>query len=500
MSIRLSRMSPNSNKTWKDFELLKLSYRLSHQLQSVSHGGTEGDLYLTVFHLYRARIELSISRLRVLFRENREQLDQMISNIFGVFDDHPHPFDGSLKDNLMAFHCLISRMDSQFRVQPRNESDDYDEMNAIVETAYKIYSLQDNGVQKRLQVLAGDTLAEPLHNHIQTLARPRQCHNAFVSYARACRGFNTMNLGYGMPPTPRNAKKAAASATSQSVPARSAENGMIIPSSNQNQSSSAVLMDISTLARTYLSATDSHLSPHVLQPASKRHAFSLMAFVLNDLVPKPKSDIYYLFGFVACESETAVNLLGRVYKKLLTTSRDKAYTSQELWQSLENHCLTQVFDRNGLSNFRTESPLLEQFFNLPLEDRPSVYRLIQFLRVNEGDHDDSDPVACGGLVLIRDYGFHLCKGREEVEILKETYRRALQEINALDLHAACIGMHLSKTVLATNVALGVKHQRLLQNQGPLPDLGFEKIISDFRCRQGLFKKDKKRDRAARRIW
>jgi hypothetical protein len=70
---------------------------------------------------------------------------------------------------------------------------------------------------------------------------------------------------------------------------------------------------------------------------------------------------------------------------------------------------------------------------------------VQFLR----DEASTDP----GVHLQRDYGFKLCKGREDVQRLKEVYAAILQKVGPLRLHQACVDRQLLQ--LAVNVGVDV---------------------------------------------
>ncbi|KAL1601635.1 hypothetical protein SLS60_006550 [Paraconiothyrium brasiliense] len=219
---------------------------------------------------------------------------------------------------------------------------------------------------------------------------------------------------------------------------------------------------------------------------AKESVVYLRASVLGDRIPDPSSDAYYAFGFVALQDEDKLQKLGGLWKAIFMDSPSENAVLVELCQALSEHHVAQFFDRHGWSTFRYELPSIETFFATPPNERTSVYRLVQFIRVEDSTDEGTEPPR----VLIRDYGFHLCKQRGEVVALKDVYRKMLSVLKMVDLHQACVRNQLQSAVMAAGVQFESRHRRLLVNQGPRPDVGYERITAPFAFDQGLFKREK----------
>jgi hypothetical protein len=235
-------------------------------------------------------------------------------------------------------------------------------------------------------------------------------------------------------------------------------------------------------ARQWLEPSERHLTLRELEPSAKRKVLLLLACLLDSQVPTPAFDIYFDFGFVVCTKPKETMTLAGLYKELLTNCGQKVDMFFELWKALSDNTLVQLFDRYGYETFRDEIPVLERFLTAPPGRRPTVWRLIHFLR----QEDNTDPSPW----LQRDYGFQFCKHREEVERLKSIYRAILQKSRPGELHEACTRGQLVKLGLNKGIVIEPGNKRLMQNTYGHPSLGFEDEETPKAYGRPFFKKTK----------
>ncbi|KAF2660159.1 hypothetical protein K491DRAFT_589746 [Lophiostoma macrostomum CBS 122681] len=218
-------------------------------------------------------------------------------------------------------------------------------------------------------------------------------------------------------------------------------------------------------AREWLEPSERHRTLRELEPSSKREALLLLAFLLEGQPPTADLDIYFDFGFVVCKTEDETMILAGLYKALLTKPGEKVDMFYQVWRALADNTLVELFDDNGYPTFRDEIPALERFLSASPGRRPTVWRLIQFIRQQE----NTDPSAW----LQRDYGFQFCKQREEVERLKNIYSAILKKSSPGQLHRACIQGQLFQFGLSKGVVIDPRNKRLMQNTRGHPSLGYD---------------------------
>ncbi|KAF2118880.1 hypothetical protein BDV96DRAFT_596693 [Lophiotrema nucula] len=221
-----------------------------------------------------------------------------------------------------------------------------------------------------------------------------------------------------------------------------------------------------------ISSPASNTSVPIKQPPQKTASHetkSKCALFLSDLMeglnPHPASNSYLTFGYVACEGEDEHQRLGGIFKELLVDSTDRVGTFNDFCLALEQGTMVQFLDNNGYELFREAIPRLEEFFTTPSASRPTVWRLIQFLR-NE-NATDPDPY------MMRDYGFNLCKQRDQVLRLKNVYAQVLQKIDPMKLHYACVEGRLNQLRVEHRIYIEEEDMRFLQNWHAQPGLGRE---------------------------
>ncbi|KAJ4289782.1 hypothetical protein N0V90_011112 [Kalmusia sp. IMI 367209] len=435
------------------------------------------DLWNIVFQLYKNRSQKCISEMMQLFSKHQSQMDDLTSKMLGTTNDAPMALDVAIGDTLIRMHGLVHA------IQHGSTTDQ--QYNAILRQAHYLYRLEGGHIQKRLGFVLGSAFGNGIYHHITILAQPKRAFNTFVRTARALNTFSPIDLKHGLPPISQHSQPSTRAIAPQSLEPKPRAKLPIVGQPSQltrpgNPPKVTNIDHILAPARAYLSDSDRHIGPLSLKPLAKRNALMLTASVIDGQIPNPDWEAYYAFGYPACETEEEVQKLGGLYREILTDAPSKTTVFGELWRAVQDDALPALFDKYGWSSFRDDMPGLERFLHKVTDSRESVYRLIQFLRSRE----NTDPPP----VLIRDYGFHRCKQREQVAILKEVYMKALGKLGPRGLHEACVSGKLREAVASTGMQILPHQHRLLENQWPNPTIGFEAIIGSFISDQGLFKR------------
>ncbi|KAF2274275.1 uncharacterized protein EI97DRAFT_479077 [Westerdykella ornata] len=241
--------------------------------------------------------------------------------------------------------------------------------------------------------------------------------------------------------------------------------------------------DVQKEAVHYLKPEDQSTGIHRLQPPEKSQALSLISALLQHWSPAPNEDTYLAFGYAACSNDVEISHLNGLYHKLLIQCVDKVEMFQALWMALKSNTMVSFFEQNGFH--RTALDCISgpvRYFVFPPNKRPSVFRHIAFIRASA--LTEPPPV------LRRDYGYQLCKQREEVEKLKKIYGHILRNRDPCALHNSCVGRQLWQLVLETKAPVDLqKDRRFFVNIAPHPELGFESGPDGLKGYEGqLFKK------------
>ncbi|KAK6538662.1 hypothetical protein TWF694_010239 [Orbilia ellipsospora] len=226
-------------------------------------------------------------------------------------------------------------------------------------------------------------------------------------------------------------------------------------------------------ARPYLDVEDRKKSVLDLQPEAKRDSYALLAGIFHRSTPGPTDVDWYFFGFVTCRGRGEVGMLLDIYQLLLAENDGSDYykvekrdptlpvSFEDFWKAHEAGTLIQLMDSNGLTERRSKLPLLVEFLSVSPKSRPSVWNLNVFLTVN-------DPVKYAPVPSVQaDYGLVNCKNLEEICILMEIYQRALNIVDPLALHRACIAGELFQ-FCSQYVPLKKCWRPLVKNSYPLP--------------------------------
>ncbi|KAL5443340.1 hypothetical protein PMIN07_008909 [Paraphaeosphaeria minitans] len=469
-TIRLARLSTKD----ECLELSDAARRFAQAFARIHDAHAQGystdsrDLEEVVFRLYQKRTLQLRSNLHDLWRSNQEKFHEIIADMSGIWDEDGRVArDEAIGDAIITINGLVS-------LQSMDPNDHEASLIALILASLELLNIEGGMIQQRLKNVLGSSLAVEVYDNAAKLIQPIKSVQTFVRTAHALREFDTIKFLRG------DASADGGSSQSTSGPVRSPASSSSSPSSSLSNHMST--NDNASSVSPNSSSADHEATIATIPPAIRSAAVELAACVLENRIPDSHTEGYYLFGFPACNNDDETQQLGWLYKAMLLNAQSQATVLADICQALNKNQLAQSFDRNGWASFRSELPYLEGFLTAPLLERPTVFRLVQFLRCM----DDSNPPP----VLIRDWGFHNCRQREEVEILKDIYQRSLEKLSIFQLHHACVSNTLLATVRGARIHFEHNHARFLSNQGPLPGLGYQKISSPFMFDQGLFKHEK----------
>ncbi|XP_014562006.1 hypothetical protein COCVIDRAFT_85393 [Bipolaris victoriae FI3] len=228
--------------------------------------------------------------------------------------------------------------------------------------------------------------------------------------------------------------------------------------------------------------TESVTATRKPEPRTKQEvALLIQTASRGHLLPKHES-AWYSFGFVCTTTEEDERRLAGLYAVLIQET-DSPDSFREPQHTLETCNLATLFDTKGYGNFRELSPHLETFLTTPAEQRPTVWRLKQFIH----DTNNANPPAS----LRRDYGFKYCRQRDEVTRLKAIYSKMFEKMGVMEVHSACVHGRLYETAKREGVTIQAKDARLMKNDYPSPFVGFENTAGLENYRKPLFKKQLK---------
>lgn len=223
--------------------------------------------------------------------------------------------------------------------------------------------------------------------------------------------------------------------------------------------------DIFAVVRPYLSEEDQAIGLLRLQPASKQDSAQLLGAVLRGKLLPKGTNAFHTFGFVTLRNESDERTLGGLYAAILQESTDPPSIFREIMQAVETHTLVDLIKRKEYSHILSQLPSsLSTFLAAPVAERPTVWHLMQFA----ADESSTSPPA----YLQRDYGFKMCRLREEVQRLKDIYWDLLKTVDPIELHYACVHGRLYRFAKLRGSAIP-KDERLMNNDSPAEHIGFE---------------------------
>lgn len=237
--------------------------------------------------------------------------------------------------------------------------------------------------------------------------------------------------------------------------------------------------------RQYLPKEDHGLGLLELRPASKQAVALLIGCLLHYIPVPPGSDTYYAFGFTTCLDEKHVQELAEYYRGLLDTTLKPTVVFQSIMKALEYRTLPGLLRNQGQQDidFDKTFPGLTRFLTAQPKDRPSVHRLVQFIR----DEDNDEPLPC----LKRDYGFKFCTQREHVAQLKVIYANVIRKAGPQQLHYACKYGRLFDHANNTLGYVDPSMRRLLHNDYQNFTVGYDDARGLDTYMQTLFKTSRK---------
>jgi hypothetical protein len=241
--------------------------------------------------------------------------------------------------------------------------------------------------------------------------------------------------------------------------------------------------DIASVIRPYLTSADQALSVAQLSPAAKQDTAQLLGAVLRGKLLPISFHAYYSFGFVTAQDTGQERQLAGLYSAILQEALTPTTIFRELVQALETNTLVRLFDIKEYAHFRQLFPRLESFLRTPPEKRSSVWRLIQYIRIETY----TEPAA----VLKRDYGLQFCITHQEVDLLKAIYTRILAKCSPKELHEACKHGRMVELAQQKGVHVEHGHRRFMQNDYGYPGVGFDNDEGLERHRAPLFKRTPK---------
>ncbi|KAL6705206.1 hypothetical protein ACN47E_007166 [Coniothyrium glycines] len=247
----------------------------------------------------------------------------------------------------------------------------------------------------------------------------------------------------------------------------------------QSKSTPAQHQDVLSVVRPYLHPDDRSLTLLRMAPDAKRESAELAAFVLRGLPPPCHSAAWLSFGFAAANTPETEGKLAKMYQSILLSGKSPRETFRLLQDALEQNTLVSILDDQD-TNVRGLIPQLSHFLSRPRQERESVWMLKQFTRADEGV--DPSPL------LQRDYGFKVCRQRDEVERLKRYYEAMLQKMGPRKVHDACVHGRLFQAALSSGLDIPTRDKRLLSNDGPASFIGFDNGIGVAGYERAFFKR------------
>lgn len=404
----------------------------------------------------------------------------MVSTLFGALDEFPSDLDRELGDHVIALYSQICALPAQQMT--------VSDFEAVIWKASLMLRLP--GFEGRLRpLLGGSSFANNLYKCLVQLAKPKRAFDTAVRTALAFSTFSCVTVQQGLPGPERLHPEPASQAHSRtskspSLPLSVEKSKRLQAYEAAANSPSNLVPDIFQLALAFLAPEDCNVGHKRLMPVEKQQAFELLVSLRNRENPRPGTCAYYAFGYPSASNDDEAMALGGLYATLLQVEGQERQMFEELWVALRDNALVDYFDQRGWQCFRREIPCAEKFLNTPPSSRETVWRLIEFLR----DEQATEPPRA----LKRDYGFHICKTREEVIFLKDMLKDLLASLGPKKLHEACIHGRLQEKAVRAKVTIKPQYRRLLRNHYPYPGLGYEKFKDEYEFAEPLFKRPLRR--------
>ncbi|KAF2016564.1 hypothetical protein BU24DRAFT_492630 [Aaosphaeria arxii CBS 175.79] len=449
--------------------LADLQVALRGIASAVTGKGTDAakeKLKVITFECFRERLNAILPQLDKRFDEAMDELNALSARGAGVDVDLLLKHEADLITSLLELERGVSSI-VKGHIQKPHLAD-------IVQEAFTIVT--DGALQLRY-LFQDDEVFDRLLTHIVLLAKPKLIFNTCVRAARSLDGFSSLRIRHQKTAMPQGLSPLGQS--SRTNPGAPSTYGSTIPDHNrvfwtlnsprQSQRETLVyeelpvglIQNMRSLVKPFLEEKDRHAGIFRIFPVAKQNAVKLLGYILQGLNPPPEEEGHYDAGFVLCQTSQQEKSLGDMYQHLFKRCGERTGKGRELftmfWVSIHNNDLFTILDRCGYSYVQTIIPGLKQFLNTHKEQRPSVYRLVQFLRT-----DSLKPSE----LLCQDYGFRNCKAMHHyIETMKETYTDVLKFAAPPDLHKAAQMHRLLDFIRENGVNVEEGNERLFKTFG-----------------------------------
>jgi hypothetical protein len=438
----------------------------------------------------------AIEELKQLFKDHQTMYENLVTTMYGMDDLAGPQMDTELGDKIIGLAQDAHSYNGSMK-----------EVNDLIEKSQSMMTGIDHLLVRLKGISRRSTFATELHKVIFIISMPLRTFHTLVRAARDTDIFKNVRFTFQPPsssPKPvQSAPKAGVNingtlqtmriTTEPSSPVEKVTKAKTTSISSSEVSPSPTLSstvpttpeteDISmeTLMATiqeYLPIPDRGRPFYQLQPLAKRETVELLLMTLAREIPTPHAGIYHSFGFVTASTEDQCQRIGGLYQCIITGSENqsKQHIFQDLCHAHASSTIPGLFDREGYGIFRTTMPHLAEFLSTVPSNRPTVWRLKQYAEMV----DASAPSPC----LQRDYGFALCRQREEVSRLKAVYGEMLGCMSPLEIHGACLSGSLYENALDNGVMVPDQDKRFLINRTPSAILGYddERGTAQFQAR------------------
>jgi len=450
-----------------------------------------------------------VESLQMSFINHKTTFDKLVSKMFGIDEQYAvgSQLDCVLGDRLIELHQMVQSYDQSMR-----------RFHDLVHFASTMTKTIEHLQQRLTSLLLNVKFGKDLYALIVTLGFPERAFNTFVRAAKTSQAFSITKFHLSATPpssppqkkvtfvasptsprkktsttppksvlksstarlnpaTPSSARSLAVRTPSPPSPPRpqrpDTKYSGCTPGRTASQATPPSLSplpsiptdDIFAVVRPYLSEEDQAVGLPRLQPASKRDSAQLLGAILRGKLLPKSANAFHTFGFVTLRNESDERTLGGLYAAVLKECTDPPSIFREFMQAVETHTLVDLIKRKEYSHILAQLPSsLSIFLAAPAAERSTVWRLVQFA----ADESSTSPP----VYLQRDYGFKMCRQREEVQRLKDVYWALLKTVDPIELHYACVHGRLYRFAKLRGCAIA-KDERLMNNDSPAEHVGFE---------------------------
>lgn len=487
----------------------------------------EADLWDSILEFACLNVEHVVESISRVFKDNNDAFAAFMTRYFGLdaVDAKGSKKDEELGELVIALYQAALGYDRSMR-----------QLHGLIFYASGMIQKVDF-LHTRLKCLLQRTrFASEVYNLICTLGLPKRANDTFVKAAKSCQAFQTLTFHLIPSDIPQRRVRFADSTTLSSsrvdtIQSKSSRERHTLPSAAANSISISTFNTTTTTntGPTAGRANGAAKEPQQVRPArdaeqpTSSNAELILAFIKAEEVAKvPRklevqgqavdltrittkseqatnylrsvvlrgdllavgTNAYYSFGFSTTRNADEERDLGGLYRALLEDAPDSKTAFCRLAHALATNTIVSLLDSEGWGDlFRAQIPQLESFLRTPPAKRTSVWRLIQYIRIE----DYTEPAA----VLKRDYGFQFCRMHQECDVLKAIYTRILAKCTPKELHEACKHGRTAELAQQKGVHVDPGHRRFLKNDYGYPGVGFDNDESLQRHRAPLFKRTPK---------